>query len=175
MILELTQLEHGRVEASFRILPGSPVLEGFGGEVREPIDLEVCARHPSGDTYVVEVVLAGAVTRPCRRCLVPVEVDFEDRFRIVYQVADREEDTGDDDVILLEPGNVRIDFTEPVRDRLFLEVDLYPLCRPECAGFCTRCGQNLNEGSCDCEPEPEPGESRWAALEAIRERVGGGT
>jgi uncharacterized protein len=172
MILDLTQLEHGRTEASFRILPESLVLEGFGGEVREPIDLEVSVRHPTGDTYVVQAVLAGAVTRPCRRCLTPVEVDFEDRFRILYQVADRE-DTGDDDVILLAPGNARIDLREPVRDRLFLEVDLYPLCRPECAGFCTRCGGNLNEGPCDCEPEP--GETRWAALEAIRERVGEGT
>lgn len=168
MILDLTQLERGRLEAAFRILPGSPVLEGFGGEVREPIDLDVSVRHPSGGTYVVEAVLAGAVARSCRRCLASVEVDFEDRFRIVYHVADQGE-TGDDDVILLKPGNVRIDLAEPVRDRLFLEVDMYPLCRPECAGFCNRCGRNLNEGSCDCEPEP--GVTRWAALEAIRERV----
>lgn len=168
MILDLRQLERGRLESAFRIPPGSPVLEGFGGEVPEPIDLDVSVRHPSGGTYVVEAVLAGAVTRPCRRCLASVEVDFEDRFRIVCQVADQGE-TGDDDVILLAPGDLRIDLTEPVRDRLFLEVDMYPLCRPECAGFCTRCGRNLNEGSCDCEPEP--GGTRWAALEAIRERV----
>ncbi len=170
MILDLSQLEHGRLEASFRIPPESPVLEGLGGEVREPIDLEVSARRVSGDTWVVEAVMTGAVTRPCRRCLAPVETGFGDRFRIVYQVADRAEDTGDDDVILLAPGTLRIDLTKPVRDRLFLETDLYPLCRPECAGFCTRCGRNLNEGPCDCDPEP--GESRWAALEAIRERVG---
>ena len=170
MILDLSQLEDDRVEASFRIPPESPVLEAFGGEVREPIDLEVSARRASGGTYVVEAVLAGAVTRPCRRCLVPVEQRFEDRFRIVYQVADREQDTGDDDVILVAPGTLRIDLTEPVRDRLFLENDPYPLCRPECAGFCSVCGRNLNEGPCDCQPEP--GESRWAALEAIREHVG---
>lgn len=173
MIVDLTQLEHGRVEASFRIPPESPVLEAFGGEVREPIDVEVSVRRAGGDTYVVEAVLAGAVTRPCRRCLAPVEVGFEDLFRIVYQVADREEDTGDDDVILVPPGTVRIDLTEPVRDRLFLETDPYPLCRPDCQGFCAGCGQNLNEGSCDCHSAP--GESRWTALEAIRERVGGRT
>jgi uncharacterized protein len=170
MILDLTQLEHGRVEASFRIPPESPVLEAFSGEVREPIDLGVSVRSAGGDTFVVEAILAGVVIRPCRRCLAPVELGFEDRFRIVFQVAEREEDTGDDDVILVAPGTLRIDLTEPVRDRLFLETDLYPVCRPECAGFCSHCGRNLNEGSCDCQPEH--GESRWAALEAIRERVG---
>jgi uncharacterized protein len=173
MILDLTQLEHGRMEASFRIPPESPVLEGFGGEVHEPIDLDVSVRCASGDTYVVEGVLAGEVTRPCRRCLAPVDLGFENRFRLVYQMADREEDTGDDDVMLVAPGTLRIDLTEPVRDQLFLETDPYPLCCAECAGFCTGCGRNLNEGSCDCRPEP--GESRWAALEAIRERVGEGT
>jgi uncharacterized protein len=24
------------------------------------------------------------------------------------------------------------------------------LCRPDCAGLCPQCGQNLNEGTCDC-------------------------
>lgn len=177
MILDLLQLERGRLEAAFQIPPESPVLEGFVGEVLQPIDLEVSVRYPSGDTFVIDGLLTGSVTRPCRRCLAPVGLKLEDRFRIVVQVADREEnvgdDTGDDDVILLERGSLRVDLTEPVRDRLFLETDLYPLCRPECAGFCARCGRNLNKGSCDCVPEP--GETRWAALEAIRERVAQGT
>ena len=173
MILDLSQLEHGRLEVAFQIPPESPVLEGFGGEVSEPIDLGVSVRHPSGDTYVIDAVLTGSVTRPCRRCLAPVERELDDRFRIVVQVAKHEDDTADVDVILIEPGALLLDLTEPVRDRLFLETDEYPLCGPECAGFCSRCGRNLNEGSCDCEPEP--GESRWAALEAIRERVREGT
>lgn len=172
MILDLSQLEHGRLEAAFQIPPESPVLAGFGGEVLQPIDLEVSVGHPSGDTYVVDGLLKGSVTRPCRRCLAPVELWLEDGFRFVVQIGSRDagdDDTGDDDVILLPRGTLRVDLTEPVRDRLFLETDLYPLCRPECAGFCMRCGRNLNEGSCNCEPEP--GESRWAALEALRERV----
>lgn len=172
MILDLGQLEKGRFEATFRIPPDSRALEGFGGEVDEPIDLDVSVRAPDGHTLVVEAVLAGAVARPCRRCLAPVESDFRERFTIVYQMSDREEDTGDDDVILLEPGTTRIDLTQAVRDRLFLETDLYPICRPECAGICTECGRNLNEESCDCRPEP--GASRWAAFEALRDRVGGG-
>ena len=29
------------------------------------------------------------------------------------------------------------------------------------ATVCSQCGQNLNEGSCNCEPEADP---RWSAL-----------
>jgi uncharacterized protein len=173
MMLDLSQLERGRLEAAFQIPPESPVLEGFGGEVTEPIDLGVSVRHPSGDTFVIDAVMTGSLTRSCRRCLAPVELELDDRFRIVVQISEEGDGSGDVDVILTEPGALRVDLTEPVRDRLFLETDLYPLCRPECAGFCTRCGRNLDEGPCHCEPEPA--ESRWRALEAIRQLVREGT
>lgn len=171
MILDLAQLENG-FEATFRIPPDSPVLDGFDGEVDEPLDLDVLVRAANGHTFVVDAVLAGAVARPCRRCLAPVESEFRERFTIVFQMSGREEDTGDDDVILLEAGATRIDLTQAVRDHLFLETDLYPICRPECPGICPECGRNLNEGSCECRPGP--GASRWAALEALRDRVGQG-
>ena len=43
------------------------------------------------------------------------------------------------------------------------------LCRPECAGLCPVCGKNLND-----EPhthEEEQADSRWAALEQLRDRL----
>jgi uncharacterized protein len=40
-----------------------------------------------------------------------------------------------------------------------------PLCRPDCAGLCPVCGQNLNLGECQCPPpEADP---RWAKLRQI--------
>ena len=63
MILDLSQLENGRLEAAFRIPPESPLLEGFGGQVSEPIELGVSVRHPSGDAYVIDAVLTGSHSR----------------------------------------------------------------------------------------------------------------
>jgi uncharacterized protein len=43
------------------------------------------------------------------------------------------------------------------------------LCRPDCAGLCPECGKNLND-----EPhthEEAIVDSRWAALEALREKT----
>ncbi len=41
------------------------------------------------------------------------------------------------------------------------------LCRPDCAGLCPVCGKNLNEEPHE-HPE-EPADSRWEALNALRD------
>ena len=170
MILDLTRLVGGRLEEWFRLAPGSPVFEGLDGEILETFDLDVTLRSANAGTYLLDARLSGALARPCRRCLIPVELDVDDRFRVVYQISDDEEETGDDDVVLLEADSTRIDLTDIVRSRLFLGTDQYPLCREECAGFCPRCGQDLNLEPCLCQSVVS--ESPWAeVLQAVRDRV----
>jgi uncharacterized protein len=36
---------------------------------------------------------------------------------------------------------------------IILEIPIKPLHDEECQGLCPVCGQNLNEGDCDCEVE----------------------
>ena len=170
MVLDLTRLVDGRLEESFWLAPDAPVFAGFDADILDPLRLDVKLDQPGAHTYVLDAHLGGRVYRPCRRCLRPVELRVDERFRIVYQVADRDDDTGDNDFILLQPGTTRIDLTGPVRDRLFLGIQEFPLCREDCAGICPLCGADLNAGSCACEPEP--GESAWVeALQAVRDRV----
>ena len=170
MILDLTRLVHGRLDGSFRVAPDSPVFEGLAGEIGEPFGLVATLRQSGADTYVLDAQLHGTVARLCRRCLRPVDLDVDDRFRVVYQIADRDDDTDENGLVLLPPGTTRIDLTGPVRDRLFLGIPQYPLCREDCAGICPICGTDLNEGTCSCETEE--GESAWIeALQAVRERV----
>lgn len=169
LTLDLSRLREGRLEQDFRIPPGSDVLAGYDLEVREPLVLEAELRHPSSRTYVLNARLRGTVFAPCRRCLTPVGVPIDEEFRVVYQEpgrdAERGEDAGDEDIVWFEPGAMRIEITREVRDRLFLESEHYPLCRPECAGFCPVCGQNLNEARCDCVVETV--DTRWKALEGL--------
>lgn len=61
--------------------------------------------------------------------------------------------------------------TEPlVVEQLQLNIPMKPLCRPDCAGLCPRCGADLNEGDCGCETETV--DPRWAALAQLRDRSG---
>jgi uncharacterized protein len=49
-----------------------------------------------------------------------------------------------------------------LREQAMLNTPLRPLCRPDCRGLCSSCGQDLNDGTCDCqEQELDP---RLAAL-----------
>jgi uncharacterized protein len=170
MFLDLSRLEDGRVSARFEIDRESPVLTGFEGDLREPLIFDVEVRNPSGSTYVVTGTLSGVVVSPCRRCLEPTETTLNVPFRMIYQVAgrdaERSEEPGDDDIVWLERGARRIELDDQVRDRLFLEAERFPLCRPDCRGICPNCGQNLNEASCDCRVEAA--DSRWQALEKLQ-------
>ena len=56
-----------------------------------------------------------------------------------------------------------LDLTEPIRQSILLELPMKPLCRPDCAGLCPRCGKNRNEGDCGCpRDESDPRLSQLA-------------
>jgi len=172
MHLDLNRMVGGRLRKTFAIAPGDPLLGGYPVEVREPIRLDVELTNPTHGTYVLTGAIEGSGIEPCRRCLTPVEVEVEDRFRVVYQYPgrDQDEETGDEDLVLIDPGADRIEIDEAVRDRLFVETELYALCSDECRGICPSCGANLNETTCDCEVAV--GDARWHALESLRRRTG---
>jgi uncharacterized protein len=55
-----------------------------------------------------------------------------------------------------------------LREEAILAIPMGALCRPDCAGLCPQCGQNWNEGPCDCEQdEIDP---RFAALREHRDK-----
>nr|WP_302136058.1 DUF177 domain-containing protein [uncultured Schaedlerella sp.] len=88
---------------------------------------------------------------PCDRCLEEVEYEFPLHFT-------RYVDLGCSDAELRE-GFDESDFINgyhlDVDKMLFQEILMcWPekvLCREDCRGICNVCGQNLNQGSCDCE------------------------
>ena len=53
---------------------------------------------------------------------------------------------------------------EAARQELEASIPLKPLCDLACAGICPQCGKDLNEGPCDCQPEPD---ARWQALREV--------
>jgi len=58
-----------------------------------------------------------------------------------------------------------LDLTEAIRQYMMLAIPMKPLCREDCAGLCSRCGHNLNQGPCNCLPqEIDP---RWSEVSKI--------
>jgi len=55
-----------------------------------------------------------------------------------------------------------LDLTEAIHQYMMLAIPMKPLCRENCAGLCSRCGHNLNQGPCNCLTQKI--DSRWSEL-----------
>ncbi|HUK44464.1 MAG TPA: DUF177 domain-containing protein [Gaiellaceae bacterium] len=155
-----------------------------GEEQRETLDVELEALELGGQRYlpVPELVPAGlAISRavtgtvftlgfdarlhgPCYRCLGDAVLDVPIRAR-EYQASSPDDDE------LRTPYVVddRLDVSAWARDAVALALPDKILCRPDCAGLCPECGENLNDHP--HEHEETTTDPRWAALEALREDV----
>ncbi|MCI0396979.1 MAG: DUF177 domain-containing protein [Chloroflexi bacterium] len=97
----------------------------------------------------------------CARCLdsvtVPITIQLDDLFYYPpYTAPPGEFVVGEDGFLDLAPL---------VRELSLLEIPMQPFCRPDCKGLCPECGQNWNEGSCDCEKDDI--DPRLAALRSL--------
>jgi uncharacterized protein len=102
---------------------------------------------------------------PCYRCLGDAVLELPIAVREYHATNPGESDE------LRTPYLVddNLDLAAMARDAIALALPDKILCRPDCAGLCPVCGKNLN-----AEPhahEEESTDSRWAALEALREQL----
>jgi uncharacterized protein len=72
----------------------------------------------------------------------------------------------DDRALWIDDHHV-LDLSEVLRQDALLATPMHVVCDDECRGLCPTCGQNLNEGPCDCPPEGDP---RWSALQDLLNR-----
>ena len=106
----------------------------------------------------------------CDRCLKPVEIPVDSRFKLEYVTAEDYEAqqaaelTEEDLDLSIFDGEV-IDIDELVTEELLLAVPDHVLCNENCKGICSGCGVDRNLVDCGCQPaEVDP---RWAGLEKL--------
>ena len=73
-------------------------------------------------------------------------------------------DDGEEDpwLFLLEEGCADLD--DIVTTTFVLSMDSKFLCKEDCKGLCCRCGKDLNDGPCGCQPDADP---RLAVLQQL--------
>jgi uncharacterized protein len=102
---------------------------------------------------------------PCYRCLGDAVLELPIAVR-EYQATNPGESDELRTPYLVDDN---LDLAAMARDAIALALPDKILCRPDCAGLCPVCGKNLN-----AEPhahDEESTDSRWAALEALREQL----
>ena len=102
---------------------------------------------------------------PCYRCLNDAVLDLAVRAREYQATSPGEADE------LKTPYVVdnQLKLSNWARDALRSSCPQQILCRPECAGLCATCGEDLNENP--HEHEDERADPRWAALEELKEKL----
>ena len=140
----------------------------LGGNEYLPVPSEVPAeltitRATTGSVY--QLAFRARLHGPCFRCLrdTVVEESVDAREYQATNPGDAEE--------LRTPylEDDRLDVAAWARDAVALALPDKILCRSDCAGLCPVCGRDLN-----AEPhvhEDESTDSRWAALEELREQL----
>ena len=144
-----------------------------------PFQVTGRAYEMRGDV-VLEGSIEGALELECGRCLARYRHRLSEPFRLVLEPAGVRTPTEPEAVEALardglcladeaEMGWFRgseIQLDSVCLEAISLALPVKPLCREDCAGLCSHCGADRNQGSCGCD-EVAP-ESPFAALAALR-------
>jgi uncharacterized protein len=140
----------------------------LGGErylpVPDRVPAELAITRASTGT-VFELSFTARLHGPCYRCLDDAVLDLPIAAR-EYQATNPD---GSDELRTQYLHDDNLDLAAWSRDAVALALPDKILCRQDCAGLCPVCGKNLNS-----EPhthDEESTDSRWAALESLREQL----
>jgi uncharacterized protein len=157
-------LESKAARVDGHLASDDPIWEAGDPHPAAPVHVTGRLSSAGGDRYYFSGRFEGLHRTECRRCLADVSVPVSEELHLLFAEAGDEE-TEDADVYLLDPRAQEVDLRPALREQWLLSVPGFALCRDECKGLCSRCGADLNQGPCSCEPEVDP---RWKSLKAAR-------
>jgi uncharacterized protein len=147
-------------------------------KVSEIVDITGAGRMVQGEVkllrthrgILVKGVLHTEVELICGRCLspfsCPATLNIDEEYTPTVDVVSgvplsSPEEPGS---FIIDEHHV-IDLTEAIRQYLLLAIPMKPLCREDCAGLCSNCGHNLNQGPCGCPVKQVA--PRWSELSKL--------
>lgn len=128
-------------------------------------DLEINGQATNtGEGIFVQGIIRGQADLTCSLCLKSFPATFEVPFAESYyregdpvnRVVEEEGQFYQEDEIILD---------DLIREGLLLVLPMKPVCKPDCKGLCSVCGNDLNVQQCRCRKEEF--DPRWAALGAL--------
>lgn len=155
MLLRLSKI----IETPDGVLPFETELDlsglEFGGAypVSEPVRAVGTVRNTAG-VLLMDAALSTTLHACCDRCASPFQRAVSYPVKAVLVREQENEDEADIWTFSLREDNADLD--EILTTAFVLNMDSKLLCKPDCKGLCFHCGRNLNDGSCDCRPEPDP-------------------
>ncbi len=142
----------------------------------EPIELGGQAYTPAADGsearldvsrtssgYALRLRFSSELTGPCVRCLEEAATDLEIDAREVDQGG-----TADEELRSPYVSDGDLDLGRWANDALVLALPDQILCREECAGLCSVCGESLNDADPEAHRHQSGGDPRMAKLRDLK-------
>ena len=169
MRIELQSLEDGKGKFAHDYAAGELVIEDERLSLVVPPRVSGNIRR-DGERVKINGRVTGRIQLECDRCLKPVEVAVDSKFKLEYVTpkeyeALQEGDLTEDQLDLATFDGEAIDVDALVTEELLLAAPDHLVCDEACKGMCLVCGINKNVAECTCETkETDP---RWAGLKDL--------
>lgn len=102
---------------------------------KDPVMIKMRARKIHNDVAVDGEIRCTAVFS-CARCLESFDHDIVKEGFFAY---------------FANPHEENIDLTALIREDIIVSLPMKSLCKDDCKGLCSKCGQNLNQKQCGCD------------------------
>ncbi len=173
MRLDLSELSEGIIKELSFDYPLTIEDEFYNVIFPEPLYVRGTVKNTAG---YISLKIDAEITYDtfCDRCAKPIKntLCLEIARTLVKKGTLQNSNDGFDDLDYIEIENDGcIDVDDTVREEFVLSFPMKHLCCDDCKGLCPICGQNLNDGECQCKEEKQP--SVWdEALKKLAENGG---
>ena len=146
--------------ADSAFLESRPTFDLSGGPVACTVRIDRV-----GETFDLQLTLAGSVETHCDRCLAPLEMRIDMSQHIVVKLGDQYEEVSDEEIIVPR-HSPSLDCADLIYDLIVLSL---PISRTHLDGACAEDMQAILD---ELDPTAERvTDSRWAQLNALRDSL----
>jgi uncharacterized protein len=108
----------------------------------------------------------------CARCVEPVPTPVRGEFDLIFRPQFADAEAGEraitpDETEIGYYDESGLSLEDVVREQVLLSLPSRTLCKEDCKGLCPRCGQNLNQATCNCTSNPDASATGWSALAGL--------
>lgn len=162
----LSEILTDGLEVDRDVLPSDLDLSGEDARLEGPVHVSATLRLEDSCVLVTGLI-DGTAVRQCVRCLrsftEPLLVSFSAEYAKKTPVARpkpgkaaaRPERAPGDETDVYEFVGEQVDLAPMIREQIILAEPMQPICREDCRGLCSVCGQDRNITSCRCEETVE--------------------
>lgn len=154
MLIDLSKiLTHEGMQQNVEMIPEGDKFSCKLGEFSYAEKFPVMLSIVHTNDQVLKITGEGRVSIwiPCSRCLEPVLHTFSIQIEeeADMKLTDQERIEALDKSSFIQ--DKVLDTEKLLHNEILIRWPMRVLCKEDCKGICSRCGANLNQGSCDCD------------------------